>query len=197
MRQLSEEPREYSFKQVIPMYNIIGDLKEYQMRKKVLNELKSEQYQQYHQIVDSYNTTRANMMDSYNTRCQQLQEQFIKTQNRIHQSFKQTLEQRIGHDYREFIKSYQYSYGHMSLKISELKEEQVSHKRLLNDARHIRKANTSIQNLIQSFNYENDDVKSIFNKLQDQIRDDISLKNKQYVQNNDVLSLLKEVKVGI
>ncbi|SLK50448.1 Uncharacterised protein [Mycobacteroides abscessus subsp. abscessus] len=189
MNQLSD--REFSFKSLIPGYNIIGDLTEYNQRKKVLKQVRSDIREQKKNLDVRFARAQEELIAFHERRCQELEWQFKTAREQLQESYLSKFQDSLGLEFQEFQASYHVAFGNLELQFDELLKQESQHKQKIYLEEERRKSNEYIIQLLHEVSEEDNNVVPLLVKrLRNQLNNDYSLKGLSYIDKDDILALV-------
>ncbi|WP_462410384.1 hypothetical protein [Neobacillus sp. Marseille-QA0830] len=192
MSSLSEI--QFSFKDLIPMYNIIGDLAEYNQRKKVIKQVRKQVAETRGNLDREFEQAHERMVVMHERRCIELEDQFVSARRQLAQEYRGIFQQEIGGDFRRFTAAYSVAFGNLATSYSALEEAQNRHKQQLGMEMQRQEALDYYLNLVKEVSEESDHqaLRQLVEKIQRVIRQDRFLKTLSYVDRHDILHYLRE-----
>lgn len=192
MSSLSEI--EFSFKDLIPMYNIIGDLAEYNHRKKVIKEVRHQVRETRENLDAKFARAKEQMLEMHERRCQELEWQFASARRHLTQEYRKAFQHEIGSQFQRFMTSYSVAFGNLQTSYANLEEAQREFEGRMNEEKQRQEAMDYYLQLAADVSEHSNQygVKQLLRQIQGVISQDRMLKGLSYVDRHDILAYLQE-----
>lgn len=183
-----------SFKDLLPCYNLISDLKEYNLRKKAIKSI-HEQLDVNLAKVESNRVDELQKIETYHSnRLRVLQENFSEQREAMFDEFKESMNTYVANSYSQYIGLFDVLSGDIETIKARLDDNIYSHNAILEYSRNRNKLNTQLNETISDIMNDPDSVlllKPFAEKLEWFMQQDELLIGRQYLSIDEALFLVK------
>lgn len=181
-----------SFKNLLPCYNLISDLSEYNMRKKAIKAV-TEQLENNLGTID-YEKTKIlqEIKRQHQERIDALREVFIAEKKLLTNKFKEDIKTTIGNSYTQYIKVSEIINGNINELIEDLDKRKTDHSYILDYMHNRNSINNKLNETLHDlFEEDNDEVKRLVNDITTFIKQDELMIGRQYISFDEALVIVK------
>lgn len=186
-----------SFKDLLPCYNLISDLKEYNLHKKALKSV-TEQLEDYTVIDVEKKKALKHLEEQHNARLNELREVFAAQRAAMVDDFRESINTYAAASYMQFLDVYQVMQGKADLLLAELESRMTEHSAILEYMQHRNEINEQLNALLNELISEGpaDELVPFIDKLTWFMSQDILLVGRQYVSFDEALYLVCGESIG-
>lgn len=186
-----------SFKDLLPCYNLISDLKEYNLHKKALKSV-TEQLEDYTVIDVEKKKALKHLEEQHNARLNELREAFAAQRAAMVDDFRESINTYAAASYMQFLDVYQVMQGKADLLLAELESRMTEHSAILEYMQHRNEINEQLNALLNELISEEpaDELVPFIDKLTWFMSQDILLVGRQYVSFDEALYLVCGESIG-
>ena len=186
-----------SFKDLLPCYNLISDLKEYNLHKKALKSV-TEQLEDYTVIDVEKKKALKHLEEQHNARLNELREAFAAQRAAMVDDFRESINTYAAASYMQFLDVYQVMQGKADLLLAELESRLTEHSAILEYMQHRNEINEQLNALLNELISEGpaDELVPFIDKLTWFMSQDILLVGRQYVSFDEALYLVCGESIG-
>lgn len=190
MSELSEF--RLSFKNLLPCYNLISDLKEYNMRKKAINRIHAQLDAQLSNIEESKRHALEDIANQHTLRIAKLESCFKDQRNAMHNQFKDSMDTFVSNAYSQYLGTFSISQLETTMFDRRLNQERTLHTDILNRLKNRNAANDHLNTVLAEL-MEDDESAKLVKPFVDHLyremqKEDLSLE-KQYLSFDEAVSL--------
>lgn len=180
-----------SFKDLLPCYNLISDLKEYNLHKKALKSVE-EQLEDYSVIETEKKKALKHLEEQHTARLNELREVFAAQRAALEDDFRESINTYTAASYMQFLDVYLVMQGNADLLLSELENRKTEHSAILEYMQHRNEANEELNAILNEIISEgaDDELMPFIEKLTWFMSQDILLVGRQYVSYDEALYLV-------
>ena len=180
-----------SFKDLLPCYNLISDLKEYNLHKKALKSVE-EQLEDYSVIETEKKKALKHLEEQHTARLNELREIFAAQRAALEDDFRESINTYTAASYMQFLDVYLVMQGNADLLLSELENRKTEHSAILEYMQHRNEANEELNAILNEIISEgaDDELMPFIEKLTWFMSQDILLVGRQYVSYDEALYLV-------
>ena len=180
-----------SFKDLLPCYNLISDLKEYNLHKKALKSVE-EQLEDYSVIEIEKKNALKHLEEQHTARLNELREAFADQRAAMEDDFRESINTYTAASYMQFLDVYLVMQGNADLLLSELENRKTEHSAILEYMQHRNEANEELNAILNEIISEgaDDELMPFIEKLTWFMSQDILLVGRQYVSYDEALYLV-------
>ena len=180
-----------SFKDLLPCYNLISDLKEYNLHKKALKSVE-EQLEDYSAIETEKKKALKHLEEQHTARLNELREVFAAQRAALEDDFRESINTYTAASYMQFLDVYLVMQGNADLLLSELENRKTEHSAILEYMQHRNEANEELNAILNDIISEgaDDELMPFIEKLTWFMSQDILLVGRQYVSYDEALYLV-------
>lgn len=185
-----------SFKQFLPCYNLISDLKEYNLHKKAINEIR---YQMNNNLIalDNQKTKALKEIENKHLSRMNALDQWFKEQDRnMFCDTKKNLDLYIQNSYANYMGIYDLISGNVKEMLNELDNNIEQCNSILSYQRNRNNVNLELNTLFRELTADGsarDSVKFLVNRIMNYMKKDELLTNRQYISHSEANYLVKGV----
>ena len=186
-----------SFKALLPCYNLISDLKEYNLHKKALKSV-TEQLEDYTVIDVEKKKALKHLEEQHYARLNELREVFAAQRAAMVDDFRESINTYAAASYMQFLDVYQVMQGKADLLLAELESRMTEHSAILEYMQHRNEINEQLNALLNELISEGpaDELVPFIDKLTWFMSQDILLVGRQYVSFDETLYLVCGESIG-
>lgn len=186
-----------SFKALLPCYNLISDLKEYNLHKKALKSV-TEQLEDYTVIDVEKKKALKHLEEQHYARLNELREVFAAQRAAMVDDFRESINTYAAASYMQFLDVYQVMQGKADLLLAELESRMTEHSAILEYMQHRNEINEQLNALLNELISEGpaDELVPFIDKLTWFMSQDILLVGRQYVSFDEALYLVCGESIG-
>ena len=180
-----------SFKDLLPCYNLISDLKEYNLHKKALKSVE-EQLEDYTVIDVEKKKALKHLEEQHYARLNELREVFAAQRAAMVDDFRESINTYAAASYMQFLDVYQVMQGKAELLLAELESRMTEHSAILEYMQHRNEINEQLNTLLNELISEGpaDELAPFIDKLTWFMSQDTLLVGRQYVSFDEALYLV-------
>lgn len=180
-----------SFKDLLPCYNLISDLKEYNLHKKTLKSVE-EQLEDYTVIDVEKKKALKHLEEQHYARLNELREVFAAQRAAMVDDFRESINTYAAASYMQFLDVYQVMQGKAELLLAELESRMTEHSAILEYMQHRNEINEQLNTLLNELISEGpaDELAPFIDKLTWFMSQDTLLVGRQYVSFDEALYLV-------
>ena len=181
-----------SFKNLLPCYNLISDLKEYNLRKKAIKNIKNMLKDNLNKIDIEKQKELKKMETLYQNRINELKNSFAEQRLVMQDNFKESVNIDVANSYMQYIGMYEVYEGNANSLIRELEDRKVEHSSVLDYMRHRNEVNEQLKNTLHEL-MEDGDVDLLMpfiDKVTWFIQQDELMIGRQYISFDEALYLV-------
>lgn len=180
-----------SFKDLLPCYNLISDLKEYNLHKKALKSV-GEQLKDYSVIDDEKQKALKQLEAAHLTKLNELREAFTDQKAAMMDDFRESINTYASASYMQYLDAYQVMQGDVDSLLSELENRKTEHSAILEYMEHRNEINKYLNSLLSEIISEGpiDELMPFIEKLTWFMNQDTLLVGRQYISFDEALYLV-------
>ena len=180
-----------SFKNLLPCYNLISDLKEYSLHKKALKSV-GEQLEDYSVVDDEKQKALKQLEAVHLTKLNELREAFADQRAAMVDDFRESINTYAAASYMQYLDVYQVMQGDVDLLLSELENRKTEHSAILEYMEHRNEINKYLNSLLSEIISEGsiDELMPFIEKLTWFMNQDTLLVGRQYISFDEALYLV-------
>lgn len=180
-----------SFKDLLPCYNLISDLKEYNLHKKALKSL-GEQLDDYSVIDAEKQKALKHLEEQHTARMKELQEAFEDQRETMAYDFRESINTYIASSYMQYLEVYQVMQSNAESLVSELESRKTEHSVIIEYMQHRYEVNEHLNALLDELTSEGaiDELIPFIEKLTWFMSQDTLLVGRQYISYDEALYLV-------
>lgn len=180
-----------SFKNLLPCYNLISDLKEYNLHKKALKSV-GEQLEDY-TVLDSEKQKALKQLEAQlHARIKELREAFADQRAAMVDDFRESINTYAVVSYMQYLDVYQVMQGNANSLLAELENRKTEHSAILEYMEHRNEINRHLNSLLNEIVSEGtvDELMPFIEKLTWFMNQDTLLIGQQYISYDEALYLV-------
>lgn len=185
-----------SFKNLLPCYNLISDLKEYNLRKKAIRSIHEQLDASLESIETSKITALRKIEEQHNHRLEELQSRFNEQREAMFDEFKESMNTYVANSYSQYIGLFDILSGDMQDVLASLNSNKLTQNSMLECARNRNKINEQLnQTLTEIMQDPESDalLKPFIEKLSWFMQQDEMMVGRQYLSFDEALYLTGRV----
>jgi len=187
---------ELSFKNLLPCYNLISDLREYNLRKKAMKQIRTQldewSQERERQVEDSKREAFEQIAKQHEQRLVELKSWFEAQRTIMHEQFRESVEVSISNAYVQYVSTFNFVEMAISTKKNSLEECTVQYNRILNCMSNRNAANAHLNEVLNELMNDPDTihlVRPMVNQIYMQMQKDELMLQRQYLSFSEALSL--------
>ena len=184
-----------SFKNLLPCYNLISDLKEYNLHKKALNNLATQLDKNINSIDKEKQKAIQVIENNHQKRILELQKAFREQRGFMINDFKDSVNTYVSNSYMQYVNSYEIITGQTAQLIEKLENNKTEHSYILDYMRNQNKINKTLNDELHEI--LNSDCKDLIKPFVDKItwfmQQDSLIIGRQYISFEESLNLVNGV----
>ena len=186
-----------SFKDLLPCYNLISDLREYNLRKKALKSVE-EQLEDYSVINIEKQKALKNLEKQHIARMNELREAFADQKAAMLDDFREAINTYAAGSYMQYLDLYQVMQGTAESLLAELKSRKTEHSAILEYMRHRNEINEQLNAMLSELTSDGpiDELMPFIEKLTWFMSQDILLVGRHYISFDEALYLICGESIG-
>ncbi len=181
-----------SFKDLLPCYNLISDLREYNIHKKAIKAITDQLEVNLSGIDYEKQKVLREIEKQHQKRIAELSAIFSEQRLVMQNDFRESVNTYVANSYKQYISVYEVLEGNVNALVEELKNRKTEHSYLLDYMRHRNEVNEQINNTLHEL-FECGDVDLLMpfiEKITWFIQQDELMVGRQYISFNEALSLV-------
>lgn len=181
-----------SFKNLLPCYNLISDLKEYNLRKKAIKNI----HEQLNASIVGVETAKVDALRrleaQHNGRLKELQSRFAEQREAMFYEFKESMNTYVANSYSQYIGLFDVLSGDIETIKAGLDERITAHNAILDYARNRNKVNAQLNEILSDVMSDPNAslLKPFIEKLEWFMQQDELLVGRQYLSHDEALFLV-------
>jgi len=182
-----------SFKNLLPCYNLISDLKEYNLRKKAIKNI----HEQLNASIASVETAKVDALRrleaQHNGRLKELQVRFAEQREAMFDEFKESMNTYVANSYSQYIGLFDVLSGDIETIKADLAERKTTHNAILDYARNRNNVNIQLNETLSDIMSDPDYaslLKPFVEKLEWFMQQDELMVGRQYLSHDEALVLV-------
>jgi len=179
-----------SFKNLLPCYNLISDLKEYSLRKKAIKRI-HEQFETKLQAAEL--AALRTLEEEHRRKIEALQAGFRDQREAMHDDFKKSMDTYAANSYAQYISMFDI-YGDIEGMKAALDRQTTIHNAILAYARNRNEANQQLNETLAELMEDREAAYFVYqfvDKIKEFMQQDESLKGRQYISFDEALYLVR------
>ena len=180
-----------SFKNLLPCYNLISDMKEYNLRKKALKSME-EKLEDFTVIEDEKKKALKHLEEQHIARLNQLCEAFEVQRETMMDDFKESIDTYVAASYMQYLDIYQVLQGDADSLLAELESRKTEYSGILEYMQHRNEINEQLNVMLTELTSEGsvDVLIPFIEKLTLFMNQDILLVGRQYISFDETIYLV-------
>lgn len=180
-----------SFKDLLPCYNLISDLREYNLRKKALKSVE-EQLEDYSVIDIEKQKALRNLEKQHKARMNELREAFADQKAAMLDDFRESINTYAADSYMEYLDVYQVMQGTAESLLAELESRKTEHSAILEYMQHRNEINEQLNAMLSELTSDGpvNELMPFIEKLTWFMSQDTLLVGRQYISFDEALYLV-------
>ncbi|MBF0316323.1 MAG: hypothetical protein HQK52_23090 [Oligoflexia bacterium] len=134
---------EFSFKGLLPLYNVFSDLEEYKQRRSILKRISKETSKRFDQLSKEHKIAQEQMRLAHEVRCQELEIQFHNARIQIEETVKERVRE-LGCEFQEQMRFLQLGFCALGRKYNEICVAEKAEQAILGEMTLSQRANAKI-----------------------------------------------------
>lgn len=192
MAELSEF--KLSFKNLLPCYNLISDLKEYNIRKKAIRRVHEQLDTGFAALDEAKMAALKRLEKEYEQRLSELKAYFIEQRDIMYDGFNDSVRTYVVNSYIQYMDLYSVWSQNSDALVEELHHNIALHSEILNYSRNRNAVNKELNNILEEL-MEYQDDKDILRPFVDRVmafmKQDVLLLGRQYISYEEALYMVK------
>ncbi|MCM1175274.1 MAG: hypothetical protein NC341_09510 [Blautia sp.] len=183
-----------SFRDLLPCYNLISDLREYNLRKKAVRSI----HEQLDASLAGIETARADALRrleaQHNNRLRELQSLFYEQREMMKGEFRDSMNTYIASSYSQYLGLFDVLSGDIRRLKAELDDNTAAHNAILDYARSRNRVNAQLNETLAEIISDPDSshlLRPFVKKLEEFMQQDVLIVGKQYLSYDEALFLVK------
>ncbi len=185
-----------SFKNLLPCYNLISDLKEYNLRKKAINNIHAQLNDSLSALEESKNEALLKLEEQHLARITELTRQFNDQRENMFDSFRDSINVYVSNSYSQYLGLYDIMSGNIDSLSLTMETNIASYNAILESTKNRVECNKELNHTLAEIMVDDDSAKLLrpfIDKLTWYMQQDELLVGKQYISWQDAMNLTKEV----
>lgn len=181
-----------SFKNLLPCYNLISDLREYNIHKKALAAIVSQMDSSFESVNEEKNRALKLLAEHHQEQLQELKLAFESQRLAMVEDYKESVNTYVATSYMQYLELYEVFQGDAKTLVNELKERKAEHSVIIENMRHRNEINVQINSILEELisNGTQEDMRPFIEKLTWFMNQDILLIGRQYISFEEALYLV-------
>lgn len=192
MSSLSEH--RLSFKDLLPCYNLISDLKEYNLHRKAMRSISNQLSNSLVELDIKKRQALVQLEYAHHQKIQLLEEMFIEQRNAMRNGFRESLDSYVVNSYVQYVEVITFQTNSINELVSEYRENQKEHSEVLDYMRNRNKVNKDINYLIEEL-MSDVSSKKLLQPLLDELlkfmNQDELLVGRQFVSYDEIIRMIE------
>lgn len=181
-----------SFKNLLPCYNLISDLREYNLRKKAIKSVHAQLDAGLANVETSKRRALESLAEQHAARLAKLESCFEVQRQALYDQFKDSMETYVSNAYAQYIGTFNFYQIEISSLETQLKQEANLHNTVLDGLRNRNAANEHLNNVLAELMEDPKSaglVKPFVNRLYKEMQKDALTLEKQYLSFDEALAV--------
>lgn len=181
-----------SFKNLLPCYNLISDLKEYNLRKKAIKSVHAQLNESLANVEISKRSALESLAEQHSARIAKLESCFEEQRKALHDQFKDSMYTYISNAYAQYIGTFNFYQVEISSLETQLSQEITLHDVILDRIRNRNVANEHLNNVLAELMEDSQSahlVKSFVNLLHKEMQKDELTLERQYLSFEEAMAI--------
>lgn len=181
-----------SFKNLLPCYNLISDLKEYNLRKKAIRSIHAQLEAGLANIEISKRRALEHLAEQHAIRLAKLETCFKSQRQAMYDQCKDSLDTYISNSYAQYVGTINFSQTEIASLEARLNQNTAMHNTLLDRLKNRNEANKQLNKVLEELMEDSESadlVKPFLNRLLKEMQKDELVMEKQYLSFEEALSL--------
>lgn len=182
-----------SFKDLLPCYNLISDLKEYNLHRKAIKSISEQLSDSLNALDVKKRIALKKLEQEHQNRLKVLEDMFVAQKKTLNNNYKDSLNVYVANSYVEYLNVVAAQTSTIDECIQEYKINENNHFMILENLAHRNELNTEINQVIEDLMIDTDcrsRVKPFVDSLIQYMQQDELLLDRQYVSYDDVMSVI-------
>lgn len=182
-----------SFKDLLPCYNLISDLKEYNIHKKALRNIEDQLGTQFDEIDSAKCEGMKQLEEQHRVRIEELKASFAEQKETMVQGFWDSVNNYLSDSYSQYLTMYEVMNDTASKLMEQYEENRAEHSYTLAYAHHRNDVNEELNNILKDLMQDPDDRESllpIIDEIQQFMQRDRLLIGRQYISFEEAMAVL-------
>ena len=181
-----------SFKDLLPCYNLISDLKEYNLHKKAIKAIDGELSNNIRNIDFEKKKALEELEKQHQKRIEELNVIFEEQKTSMQNEFRETIKTDISNSYMQYVEIYEVIEGNADSLVEELENITIEHSYILDYMKNRNKVNEKINITLKELMEENDkQLLPFIERVTEFIQQDELMVGRQYLSFEEVLCLVE------
>lgn len=183
-----------SFKDLLPCYNLISDLKEYNLRKKAVKHIHEQLDESMQKIASAKTDALQKLEAQHNDRLRELESLFLKQREMMKGEYRDSMKVYIAGSYSQYISLSDVLSGDIERLKAELDDNIAAHNAVLGYARNRNQVNAQLNETLAEIMSDPDSshlLRPFVAKLEEFMQQDELIIGKQYLSPDEALFLVK------
>jgi hypothetical protein len=185
-----------SFKNLLPCYNLISDLKEYNLRKKAIRNIQEQLDTSLENVETAKIMALKKIEEQHNRRLEELQNRFNEQREAMFDEFKESMNTYVANSYSQYIGLFNVLSGDLQDVLTSLNNNKLTHNSILEYARNRNKINEQLNQTLTEIMQDpgsNALLKPFIEKLSWFMQQDEMMVGRQYLSFDEALYLTGRV----
>lgn len=182
-----------SFKNLLPCYNLISDLREYNLHKKAIKDIRK-QLEYNTSVIDNKKNKALQLIEQkHQQRIEELHTVFEEQKELMLYDFKESLNNYLSNSYKQYVKSYEIITGRTEELLVKLQNNELEHSYILDYMQNKNEINQMFNNELQELidNDRKELVSPLIDKIVSFMKNDKLIVGCQYISYEESLNLIK------
>lgn len=182
-----------SFKDLLPCYNLISDLKEYSLHKKALRSIENQLQKQFSQIDAVKYEGLKQLEEQHNNRIVELRASFDEQKETMVQGFWDSVNNYVTDSYTQYLGAYEVITDTAHQLLEQYEDNRTKHSYILSYCQHRKEVNEELNNTLNELMQDSNDrdiLLPFIDKMQQFMQQDRLLIGRQYISFEEAITVL-------
>lgn len=190
MSELSEF--KLSFKNLLPCYNLISDLREYNIRKKAIKHLHEQLDDRIKGVEETKRKALEQLAEQHTVRLKELETCFQTQRRAMHDEFTDSMETYVANSYAQYLSTFSIYRAEITLLNAQLVHESKTHNKILTGLKNRNAANVELNEMLSELMMDPEAshlVRPFVNRLYKEMQREELTAERQYLSFEEALAL--------